>query len=1117
MEEQKSVIGTVSPAVPVTDDDLRLQNLVADWEGVSRGEPFSVLHQECLQAVGSARQGVLPAQLVIVPNLDAVTLKTALAQPPMLGYQAALNFRVPPVGRFDAALVPVGPMREVPRSWLLAIEANLPGKDQVALYAHALGHLLLIHEERKQGKNAHLNPEDQRIHVEMLGELRELARQVELGTESDPDDSGVDRPVLVRYQKLAQLLGALRESPPALGAVAKERLTERLNTLGWRGLVTAPYIFTAGRIKISGASSQRDKKLQADVLLRVAVNSLPIALIEVRRVGEPFEEAEQRLVEYAQKRMRLPFGYLLDTDDVIYEYDWVTAAPQVTQATLDKFPTRDALWERWARALRLDNEEDRRALLYPYHVDNRRVPRYYQEAAINQAVITVLQARRGLRTSKRLLLTMATGTGKTLVAFQVAWKLKKAFAIRNILFLTDRESLLTQAMDNDFAPFGPARHRLLGGEVETSRDVIFSTYQALADEGSRANGLYRQYAPDYFDVIVIDECHRGSADDESRWRGILEHFNQAVQIGLTATPRRCQNAETYNYFGKPLTTYSLRLGITDGFLAPYRVHRVLIGPVSERQAGEGSVEVAVTPDIPQVGGADDPPIMSTIGNQRVSGKTLVDLTPAIAEHLAEHLRESSDTMAKTIVFCASQDHALKMRDALKQACWEQVQKLSDSDYVVRIVSDDAGEGKRMLGNFSLPREKTPVIVTTSQLLSTGVDVPTCKNIVLARPVDSLVEFKQIIGRGTRIHDQKTWFTIIDYAGATYHFFDPAFDGSALDIEITSLPQPVPASSDSTEQASSPSAQAQEGKDATSDLGDNLPATADSGEADYVASTDESAVAGVRDGQTDYTAGVPAAGGGAGTEFPQLSADEDVSPISEEGDTSSSSVSQPPSEPEEAPANVDPGQPLTGTAEQQAGVTPAPKPTLILTRPKDGRQLQIIGEDIYELGEDGQTLQKYSHRDYARKSLEGLCETSADLLDCWLNNTSRKEILERVQEMGVNLQDLAERLGLKDCDSFDLLRYVAFEETPLSRRERVERVQREHADFLAQYSQEAQRILEAILAKYMAGVVSDVSSPGLLTIIAIVGRKTRDEAAKSFGDWDKVHEALSELQRLLYCA
>ncbi len=760
------------------DVALRLQQLVAGWRGAERGQPLSALHDECLNAVGPGGRHLLPAYLLPVRNLDETNLRTAIqrANGRLRGTSVRFRFRVS--GRFDAALVPFGPTGTTPDRWLFAFEENLSVREQVALYGHALGHLLLNREQVQLGQLPPLDPRDGHAHRDTLAELRldEAVRQL------------VDRRVLETYPLLAELLRG-REEPPITLDTATNDLRQQLAHAGWRGpFLNSPYVFTNGRVYIRGTVPQHGRKLRVDALLRAAA-SLPIAVVQTIHAGQTREAVIQRLKEYAHFRLTVPFAYLLEEDGTMLEFDWTTGE-EPKRAVRSTVPTRDELLNRWLASLELSDATARNALTQPYRLGA--MPRYYQEAAINRAIIATLQAKRQKR-SPRILLTLATGTGKTKVAFQLLWKLKRSSAIRNVLFITDRDYLLSQAMDNEFAPFGDARTRILG-EAKTSRDVVFATYQAIADTGERL-GLYRSYPRNFFDVVIIDECHRGSAQEDSRWRTILEHFDTAIQIGLTATPLKNDMVQTDDYFGEPIYTYSLRTGINDGFLAPYRVRYVLMGSKQEEEQSQETHEVQKAPPTPvasstpsststQDDGFDADASMNGQEINEETAATLIARTSLIAQHLATYLRQS-DPLAKTIVFCVDQAHAESMRVALEQACSEYVMRYTG--YIERIVSEEGTEGKRALGRFSTPEERTPVIVTTSRLLSTGVDVPTCKNIVLARPVRSMVEFKQIIGRGSRLHEpDKTWFTIIDYAGAIRLFFDASFDGDPELVEVEPL-------------------------------------------------------------------------------------------------------------------------------------------------------------------------------------------------------------------------------------------------------------------------------------------------------------------------------------------
>ena len=377
-----------------------------------------------------------------------------------------------------------------------------------------------------------------------------------------------------------------------------------------------------------------------------------------------------------------------------------------------------------------------------------------------------------LQGKQRVLLTMATGTGKTIVAFQICWKLWNArwnrtgdYRRPRILYLADRNVLVDDPKDKIFAPFGDARLKI-EGEANKSREMYFSTYQAIARD-ERRPGLYRDFPPDFFDLIVVDECHRGSARDESNWRDILQYFETAFQLGMTATPLREDNRDTYAYFGNPLYTYSLRQGIDDGFLAPYRVHRIITtADAAGWRPSKGELD-RYGREIPDAE-------YGTKDFERVVA--LRARTEAIARNLTEFLMKN-DRFGKTIIFCVDMDHAEAMRQALNNLNADLAQQ--HPDYVVRVVSDEGKIGRGHLDRFMELETLVPTLVTTSQMLTTGVDVPTCKNVVLARVINSMTDFKQIIGRGTRVRDDygKYFFSILDYTGsATRLFADPDFDG-----------------------------------------------------------------------------------------------------------------------------------------------------------------------------------------------------------------------------------------------------------------------------------------------------------------------------------------------------
>jgi type I restriction enzyme R subunit len=516
--------------------------------------------------------------------------------------------------------------------------------------------------------------------------------------------------------------------------------------------------FTDGRIVIAGKRPLRRPQKRADYLLRYR-RDFPIAVVEAKAAYKKPGDGLQQAKEYALI-LGLKFAYSTNGHGIV-EHDFLSGK----EMDRDGFPSPDELWQR-QRAAEGIGEETASRLLAPYYHLSGKSPRYYQGIAINRTVQAILQGK------KRVLLTLATGTGKTVVAFQICWKLwnsrwnrKGEYRRPRILYLADRNVLVDEPKDKIFAPFGDARCKI-EGEAIKSREMYFAIYQGIASDSNRP-GLYREYPRDFFDLIIVDECHRGSARDESNWREILEYFEDAFQVGMTATPLREDNRDTYRYFGNPIYTYSLRQGIDDGFLAPYRVHRIV-----------STVDAAgwrPTPgQLDRYGREIPDELYGTPEFDRIIA--LKARTQAIARNLTEFMKKT-DHFAKTIVFCVDQEHAEEMRKELNNCNSDLVQQYPD--YVVRIVSDEGDIGRGYLSRFMELETTTPTIVTTSQMLTTGVDVQTCKNIVLVRTINSMTDFKQIIGRGTRVRDDydKMFFDILDYTGsATRLFADKDFDG-----------------------------------------------------------------------------------------------------------------------------------------------------------------------------------------------------------------------------------------------------------------------------------------------------------------------------------------------------
>ena len=537
----------------------------------------------------------------------------------------------------------------------------------------------------------------------------------------------------------------------------------KLQEAGWDDqphAISEQRTFTDGRIIFIGGKARRGKQKRADYVLRYRLD-FPIAVVEAKARYKRADEGLQQAREYAEI-LGLKFAYATNGVEII-EVDYTTGLEQ----PVTTFPSPEELWRRLRASEGLTDDAVAEKMLTPNFPDKARPLRYYQETAVNRAVQGVVSGRR------RILLTLCTGAGKTAVAFQIAWKLwsarwnmKGTPRKPKILFLADRNVLVDDPMAKDFSAFGDARHKITGGDASKSRDMYFAIYQSIARDENRP-GLYREYAPDFFDLIIVDECHRGSARDDSNWREILEWFEPATQIGMTATPRREDNVDTYNYFGDPLYEYSLAQGIADGFLAPYRVHRIITDyDAAGWRPTRGEVD-RYGREIPDAE-------YSTKDFERLVA--IKARTRAIARHLAGFMRHT-DRFAKTIVFCVDQEHALEMRAALQALNTDLVKQ--HPDYVCRVTSDEGDVGSAHRAKFQDVETDTPVILTTSQLLTTGVDAPTCKNVVLARIVGSMPEFKQIIGRGTRLRTDygKLAFNIIDYTGtATEKFADPDFDG-----------------------------------------------------------------------------------------------------------------------------------------------------------------------------------------------------------------------------------------------------------------------------------------------------------------------------------------------------
>jgi type I restriction enzyme R subunit len=771
----------------------------------------------------------------------------------------------------------------------------------------------------------------------------------------------------------------------------------RLQAAGWDNdpyRINEQVTFTDGRIIVAGRRGRRRPGKRADYILRYRPD-FPIAVVEAKPSYSTPGEGLQQAKNYAEI-LGLKFAYATNGHGII-EFDYTTGL----ERELTTFPTPEELWARLTTNQALTSEAAERLLSPAYHLSGKS-PRYYQEIAINRAVQAVAQG------NPRILLTMATGTGKTVVAFQICWKLWNSRWNRagehrrpRILYLADRNILVDDPMAKTFAPFGDARWKIAGGRAIQSREMYFAIYQSIASDANRP-GLYREFAPDFFDLIIVDECHRGSARDDSNWREILDYFQPAFQIGMTATPRRQDNADTYNYFGDPIYTYSLRQGIEDGFLAPYRVHRIVTtwDAVGWRPS-QGDLD-RFGREIP-----DDE--YHTGEFERIV--SLRARTEAVAHHLTEHMRRT-DRFAKTIVFCVDQEHADEMRRALNNLNADLVR--DNPDYVCRVTSDEGDLGRGHLSNFQDLERRTPVILTTSQLLTTGVDAPTVQNIVLLRVINSMTEFKQIIGRGTRVRDDygKLFFSILDYTGsATRLFADPEFDGEpSIETEQT--------------------------------------------------------------------------------------IDNEGEPVDDE------TVVTPEDEPE--------------------GDDPEPLPPDEPDEPRrkfyyDGGQVEIAAHLVYELDPDGNQLRVVQFTDYTADKVRTLYRNAAELRDEWADPQRRSDIIERLEERGIDFDHLAETANQPDADPLDLICHLAFNAPLRTRRERAQRLRTDRRDFFDQFGPDARQILDELLDKYTEHGTAQFVIPDVLEVPPISEHGNVIEIANRFGGVEQLRQAVIQLQTLLYAA
>ena len=800
--------------------------------------------------------------------------------------------------------------------------------------------------------------------------------------------------------------------------------------VGWDSMeqIFAQYPLRAGRVVVRGNKAYRDEStvLRADYALFYKPN-IPLAIVEAKKSRLSMSAGMQQAIAYAQL-LDVPFSFSSNGDGFVFRDATLATGVLEQNLTLEEFPSPQELWRRYCAWKGWSDEESRIA---GFDYAPHKTPRYYQLNAVNRAVEAIAAGQ------NRVLLVMATGTGKTYTAFQIIWRLWKSGAKKRILFLADRNILIDQTMVNDFRPFKGAMAKLSPNgkgverinaqgqteveqiplavnkttkKVDTAFEIYLSLYQAVTGTEEERN-IYKQFSPDFFDLIVVDECHRGSAAEDSAWRDILTYFGSATQIGLTATPKETKDVSNTDYFGEPVYTYSLKQGIEDGYLAPYKVIRVDL----DKDTFGWRPTAGMTD---KHGHAIEDRIYTGADMNRKL--VLEQRDVAVAAKITEYLK-ATDRYAKTIVFCEDIDHAARMRQALSNANADLC--ATQPRYVVQITGDNT-EGKLELDNFIDPEKTYPVIATTSRLMSTGVDAQTCKLIVLDQGIKSMTLFKQIIGRGTRLREDlgKTWFTILDFKRATELFADKNFDGEPVQIYEPGIGEPV--------------------------------------------APPEPAVPG----------GMP---GDAG---PPGGASDPLDPLNTLG-------------------------PFAGGS----GAADGPKKYIL----GNNVTVSVARERVQYLNADGKLITE-SLRDYTRINLLKKYDSLDEFLQAWQQADRKAALLQELEGQGVLLEALADEvahMGMVDLDPFDLLLHVAYDQPPLTRRERARRVHKRNV--FTHYGPVARKVLEALLDKYADEGIATIESNEVFKLQPFTDLGSPVELVRSFGGRPQYLAALQTLERELY--
>ena len=743
--------------------------------------------------------------------------------------------------------------------------------------------------------------------------------------------------------------------------------------------ITMETKITDGKINLRGNLISREKPKKADYVLYLNPNK-PIAIVEAKDNKHSISYGLQQAMTYAEM-LDVPFAYSSNGDG-FFEHDFLTGKER--ELSLDEFPTEEELINRY-KAESNDGEglssQEEKIIEQPYFSSmNSYPPRYYQRVAVNRTVEQIASGK------DRLLLVMATGTGKTYTAFQIVYRLLQSGMKRKILYLADRNILVDQSIQQDFSPLEKVIHKINVAKDDpntiTSHQVYFSLYQQLVGEDDKEH-FSELFKPDFFDLIIVDECHRGSAKEESRWRKILEYFSSATQIGMTATPKETKYVSNINYFGDPIYTYSLKKGIEDGFLAPFKVINIKtnIGedwrPVKGQKDKFGNL-------------IEDRQYNNTDYDYNI---IIEDRTNQVASEITKYLK-ATDRMAKTIVFCPTEEAAERMRIALVNHNADMVKE--NPDYCVRITgSDDYGKSK--LDYFISVSAKYPVIATTSKLLSTGADCKMTKLIVLDEMIGSMTEFKQIIGRGTRLREKegKTHFVVMDFRNVSRLFADPEWDGP---IEI----------------------------------------------------------------------------------------DDDFNPEH---------------------------HPKGGKGNKGGDDTPPNPPTIKPIVDRNGCRVEIIHKTVSVYDTNGKLLRQESIVDYTKENIRGEYATLDAFIREWRKDPKKDKIQSILLERGIDIKQLKKEQRMEEVDDFDFICHIAFNQKPLTRKERAENVKKQ--DFFSRYNGVAKEVLEALLDKYMNKGITEITSTEVLRLDPFMKLGKPSKIASYFGGKDGYKHAVEELQNAIY--